>query len=351
MIPHPEAGRIRIPMLCGAVVCIMAACGSDSTQGPVSDPTSPQNLEGIWTVSGSRSAFLRLSPDQLSDTGRLAPVTEITTPSAPLHTLAGVAFDARGDLWIASSDDSVLLAFEPEDLDGSGSKQAATVIESNHGSLGGPTGLAFDRAGRLWVANHENGTLVRFDAGQLAAGGTPVPAVVLAGAGNPAALAFDADGSLWVSDNMANRITKYGASQLAGSGSPAPAVVLNANAGSLVNPAGLAFDVSGNLWVANISGRTLVAFTPAQLAVTGAPSPQIRLVSPAGHSLALPVGLAFDDQGSLWVIGATGMLSKFVRGSLTVSGSPVPSTVIRIVDHSLFWSVAFWPKPEGLPLN
>src|SRR3989449_11146058 len=152
-------------------------------------------------------------------------------------------------------------------------------------------------------------TLVRFDGAQLAAGGAPVPAVVLSGLGHPTALAFDGDGSLWVSDNVAQTIAKYRGADLTASGSPAPAVVLTETENAFPLPLGLAFDADGNLWVANLQARNVVAFSPAQLAVTGAPTPQVVLSSTDG-SLALPVGLAFDAEGSLWVVGGAGTLTK-----------------------------------------
>ena len=334
------------------LLAVMAACGSDSTlSSPPPDPEpGPPVPEGLWTASASPSAILRLDPTQLSGTGERDPATTLTTPSARLQTLFGVAFDPSGEMWITSADDNRLLAFEPAALTSSGFKAATAVIAPNAGSLSAPTGLAFDPAHRLWVANHDNGTLVRFDGAQLAAGGAPVPAVVLSGLGHPTALAFDGDGSLWVSDNVAQTIAKYRGADLTASGSPAPAVVLSENQNPLPLPLGLAFDADGNLWVANLGARNVVAFNPAQRAATGSPAPQIVLSS-TGISLSLPVGLAFDAEGSLWVVGGAGTLTKFARTSLGASGAPEPSARLTITGHQVLWSAAFWPRPAGLPLN
>jgi streptogramin lyase len=300
-------------------------------------------------VSGSPSGVLRLAPDQLSGTGGRTPVTEISTPSATLFTLAGVAFDSDGDLWIASQDDSLLLAFSPSALASSGTRTARTVILPVDRSLSGPTGLAFDAGHRLWVVNSENATLVRFDPLQLAAGGAQTPAVILSGPGHPSALAFDADGSLWVSDIRFHTIVKYPADRLAVSGSPVPTLVLT-EANSLVNPAGLAFDATGNLWVANTGAENLVAFSPAQLAGIGPAAPHIEITS-TGSSLRIPVGLAFDGEGNLWVVGGEGALTKYAAASLSASRALAPIARLDVSGHTLFWSVAFWPKPAGLPLN
>lgn len=316
---------------------------------PVNPPVSPPVPNGLWTVSGDPAAILRLSPAQLNGTGDRTPDTRITTSSAGLIALAGVAFGPDGRLWIASAEDSVLLAFTPSALASPGSGAASTVIATG-GALRGPTGLAFDAAHRLWVSSFGTGTLLRYDPDQLAVTGAPAPAVVVSGVGQPTALAFDAAGSLWVSDYTANRLVRYDALQLSASGSPAPAVVLTGINGSIENPSGLAFDDSGNLWVSNLVGGTVVAFGPAQLASTGAPAPRVALSS-NGNSLALPAGLAFDADGSLWVVGGAGSLTRFGRPSLGSTGAPVPAARLQIAGHTLFWGMAIWPGPEGLPLD
>jgi sugar lactone lactonase YvrE len=327
------------------LLSVAAGCRDDST---TPTPPSPSAQDGLWTASGSPSAILRLDPSQLSDTGEREPATAVTTPSARLETLVGVAFDAAGDLWIASADDAVLLSFAPEALTSSGSRAARTVVSSTaQGSLRGPTGLAFDLQHRLWVVDNGNGTLNRFDPGQLAAGGPQTPAVVLHVPGSPVAIAFDTGGSLWVSDNQSQVISKYTATQLATSGAPAPALVLGDSAHPLVNPSGLAFDRAGNLWVANTGDGTVVAFSPTQLAIGSNGAPHIVI----SGSLAIPVGLAFDGDGNLWVVGGTGALTEFARSSLGASGAPAPSARLHVSGHSVFWSVAFWPRPAGLPLN
>src|SRR5207245_6929495 len=69
-----------------------------------------------------------------------------------------------------------------------------------------PTGLAFDRAGNLYVANEGNGTVSQV---------TPAGAVstFASGFNTPYGLAFDAAGSLYVADlnaNTVSRVTRTG---------------------------------------------------------------------------------------------------------------------------------------------
>ena len=327
---------------------VLAGCATDPTV-PDSSGSPPTDRDGLWTVSGTTSALLRLVPTQLSDTAPRDGATIITTSSANLNTLAAVAFDTAGLLWVIGMDDPVLLAFEPEALRSSGARSARTTIVPTTGSFTSPTGLAFDSQRRLWVADF-TGRLIRFDVDQLEIGGEQPPAAVVSISGNPSAIAFDAGGSLWVSDNVNHVIRKYSAAQLATSGSPSPDLVVSATDQSLVNPTGLAFDSYGNLWVANIGGRTLVSFGPDQLTSTGSPVPNV-IIRSNGASLSVPVGLAFDVEGNLWVVGGTGALARFSRTSLVASGAPLPALRVQIAERSLFWSIAFWPVPGGLPLG
>jgi sugar lactone lactonase YvrE len=329
---------------------IVLGCGYDSTTPYPSPAPNPAFEDGLWTASASNPAIIHLDPSQLLADGDRTPVTAISTPSAELFNQNGIAFDDDGTMWIASQDDSVLVAFAPAALTSSGARTATTRITSIAGSLSAPTGLAFDSQHRLWVANSENGTIVRFDRAQLASGGAVAPAVTISGVGHPTALAFDAAGSLWASNFRTNKVFSFSASQLNTSGFLAPQVVINTLGTSLANPSGIAFDVDGNLWVANTSLRTLAAFSPAQLATTGSPVPHI-VISSDGGSLDVPVGLAFDGDGSLWVMGSGGALEKFARTSLAATGAPSPSVRLGVTGYVLFWNVAFWPKPAGLPLN
>jgi sugar lactone lactonase YvrE len=334
---------VRLALLSAAA----AACGQDPV-APEPEP-APRIPDGLWAVSGSASALLHLAPAQLSGSGDRVPDTRITTPDGGLRPLASLAFGPDGRLWISTADGSRVVAFAPAALGTSGSRTATTEITPVGGSLSAPMGLAFDAAQGLWVANFSSGTLVRFDPAQLSAGGALEPGVVISGAGQPTALAFDAAGSLWVADYQANRILRYDPSQLAATGSPTPAVLTAADS-SLRNPSGLAFDAAGNLWVSNLSSATVVAFSTGQLQSPGARVPRVVLSSDRG-SLTLPAGLAFDADGSLWVLGGTGSLTNFASASLGATGAPVPAARLQISGESLFWGVALSPRPAGLPLH
>ena len=352
-------GARALPLLLAAAM----ACGYDSPDGgygtpptappaapPADPPSAPSPINGLWTSSGSEPELLRISTEQLGASATLDPATHITTPSATLFTLNSVAFDDFGAMWVASQDDSVLVGFVQGSLTSSRSRSAKIVITSNARSLSAPSSLAFDRQNRLWVSNAETGTLVRYDTEQLEQSGATAPAVVLSNIGQPNALAFDAEGSLWVADPRNHRLVKFASGKLETSGSPAPDVQLSANSSSLQAPAGLAFDRSGRLWVTDPGRQTLVAYSAAQLAASGSPVPAIILAG-TSESAGIPTGLAFDADDDLWVVSGEGSLRQYDHADLVGSGAPRPTTTLRIQNRVLFWRIAFWPKPAGLPLN
>lgn len=338
--------------LLAVALAATAGCSYDAT-APYrgSDPPPPPPVQSsLWIASGITPSLLRLDSAQLHASGSVRATVTVTTPDAVRSTLSGIAFDRAGTLWVASADDSLLLAFSPAALAASGSRAADVVISPVAGSLSAPAALAFDRHHRLWVANFGNGTLVRFDSAQLAAGGALVPAVTLEGPTHPAALAFDSSGTLWVADIRANRLAAYTAAQLEHSGAPVPAIVLRPSADhSLTIPSAIAFDAAGNLWVSCIGSSSLESFGPLQLAASGTPTPRVRLTTNA-RAVNVPIGLALDDAGALWLLNGDGSLVRFAREQLATSGAPDPATRLQL-DRAVVWGLAFWPAPAGLPLH
>ena len=327
-----------------------ASCADYSAPSRVPDPPDTTFADGLWTMSGSLPAILRLTSSQLQASDTVTPATSITTSSAALAGFNSVAFDAAGTMWVTSQQASVLLAFRQSTLATLGMRVASTVIASADGSLDAPSALAFDPSHNLWVANTNNGTLVRYDSAQLASSGTPAPKVILSGVGHRTGLAFDAAGGLWFSEGGAHRIAKYSAAQLDTSGFKLPQVVLTSDGPDIGNPIGLAFDAAGNLWIANSGRSNVAALLASHLVTTGFVNADI-VISPNSTLPSLPLGLAFDEHGSLWVAYAEGVLTQYDHAALAASGAPAPAVRVVIHDAQSFRSLAFWPKPAGLPLN
>lgn len=277
---------------------------------------------------------------------------------APAVSLAGfagvqsVAFDADGDMWLTAWGGNVLVEVRSERLLSSGSLVADVSIGSTSGSLVNPVGLAIAPDGSVWVSNTGNATVVRFGAEQLAASGSPVPEVTLSDDGSmtidgPAGIAFDAVGTLWVASRFTDRVVGYtDPGSLRGALNASPDIIIDSNTDGVATldaPTGLAFDEEGDLWVTT-EGNTLVEYAPEQLETSGAPLPGVILTGLAG-----PTGLAFDAAGNLWVSNGSSLVA-FRPEQLTRSGAPEPAVELTGIGNGSLGAPAFDPPPRWSPL-
>jgi sugar lactone lactonase YvrE len=208
--------------------------------------------------------------------------------------------------------DNVFISYMGADPDvqeySSGSIDGASyngyAYASSSSGIIGPSGLAFNGQGDLFVANTTNGTIDEF---------TPagVESQFYSGLDQPEAIAFDPYGDLYVTTKANGgaifKITPGGA------GSVFATVALSPN-GSLSSPSGLAFDSSGNLYVTTAGGGNGINVNtdPGYAIDKITPSGQVSIfaesnTTPGGPEgvgfgyLSNPQGLAFDSSGNLYV--------------------------------------------------
>jgi sugar lactone lactonase YvrE len=257
------------------------------------------------------------------------------------------AFDAEGNLWVADSSANTITEYSAAQLAASGAPTPTVTITS--AALVGPVGLAFDQSGTLWVSNFNANTVVGFFTNQLHSGGNQKPAIVLSGIAfdGPARIQFDTAGRLWVPNTLTSTVVAIASSSLAVSGTPLPAVTLTSSNGSLNGPGGVAFDGSGDLWVANSVGSSLVAYTPSQLVASGPATPFEILIPPV--ATGSPTAIAFDNSGDLWTNSTTGSAILGYTGvQLAVGDTVPPATVVPVATPPA--TLAFNPASGGLPL-
>ena len=311
------------------VVALSATAGG-SLDGPVGLVFDSSG--DLWTENYNGNTIVEFTASQLSASGSPSPqVTLFATTS--LDQPHGLAFDASGDLWVANYPDNTIIEFTPSEMV-TGIPTPNVTIASTAGSLSGPLGLAFDPSGDLWVANFNQNTVAEFTPSELATSGSPTPNVTLSANSNnsldrPWGLAFDSSGNFWVANGDNSTVVEFTPSQLAATGSPTPNVTLSANPdNSLDDPIGLVFDSSGNLWVGNASSSTVVEFTPGQLSASGSPTPNATLSATGSSSIDGPFGLAFDSSGDLWVANDDNDSVVDFTSSQLSTGSPIPAATL-----------------------
>ncbi len=213
------------------------------------------------------------------------------------------AFDSSGNLWVADEGNHRVVEFRPPFTDGE-----AASIEIGQGnftavgaenivsqsSLLAPVAVAFDHSGDLWVSDFvssrvteyqppfTNGMNASLELGQpggktqfVSHGARPPDSGLAA----PLDIAFDASGDLWVADRGNNRVVEYVQPFTSGK---SPSVVigqpsLDSNAtgttqSSLNGPESITFDASGDLWVADENNNRILEFPASSLKTDGAPA-------------------------------------------------------------------------------
>lgn len=288
---------------------------------------------------------------------------------APGVTLTGAGdepinavFDGRGNMWVATFADSTLLKYNSPKLAAPGGARVPDVIirSNGRGSLNGPLGLAFDARGNLWVGNFGpspgsggagDDTLVRFTPAQLARSGQPTPGVVLTGFANPYGHTFDPQGNLWVGNNRVHNVLRIPPAQLARSGAVGPAnvAVTETTSGLLNGPRGPVFDRNRNLWVASANNNRVAGYTVQGATVT--PLSTAALQNEQEGVVPSPDGLAFDNASFLWVTATDGNLYRYARADLLRGGVVQAVTTISGFGQTRGTLVSFNPKPRPLPAS
>jgi sugar lactone lactonase YvrE len=263
----------------------------------------------LWLTSPANAQAVGFGADQLRVPGAVPPRATLSS-----YLPNGMAFDASGTMWLSSVAEDTLRAFTIDERSRSG------VVESSHtlqsASLEIPEQMAFDPNGTLWIADQSN-ELLGFSAAQLTAGGSGItPAFHVADTSSldprMQSIAFDADGNAWVAEAGLNQVVEFTHAQLATAGVVAPAVRLTF---PFSDPVDLVFDAHHDLWVAN-SVIGVIMFTPAQLAGIGPPpEPEAILSTPVPH------GLAFDNNGSVWVSNSVNATIDVYSASTLTSGT------------------------------
>jgi uncharacterized protein (TIGR03437 family) len=255
----------------------------------------------ITTVAGTNWAF---------------PPTPLAAKNAPLGNVGGVAVDAKGNVYIADLENSLVEKVTPggvltvvagNGLAGySGDGGPATSAE-----LAYPQAVALDSLGNLYIADTGNSSVRK-----VAIDGTI--STIGSGLGIPLAVAVDNPGNVYVAD-FTGEVLKVspGGTTTVFVGNPTPCF-----AACIGSPVGLAVDSNGNLYVA--------ARPP--FPISGV-SPLLFMVTPAGVLTTIvsdqtanidPRGVTVDASGNLYVAngGYNNILKITPAGVIgTIAGS------------------------------
>ena len=225
--------------------------------------------------------------------GNATPIRSITGGNTGLTGVNGLALDNTGtNLYAVNCG----LCFDSSGVDGiliwpagtTGNIAPSNTITGGNTGLSTPTGITFDAAGDLLVANSATNTITTYAPG---ASGNVAPTATLGGAAtlmdSPECVRTDSANLIYVCNNNNSSITVYAAGA---SGNAAPMRTLSGAATGLTNPTSVSFDMTGNMYVANPGANTITVYAPG---ATGNQAPMFT-VAGAGTGLSVPIGLAIQ---------------------------------------------------------
>lgn len=302
------------------------------------------------SAGGIISTVLGNGTKNFSGDGGPAAAAELNWPS-------GLAFDAAGDLFIADVFNARVRKISPAGImttvAGVGSTNLSVPRATGDG---GPAtsaeitaeDVAVDSAGNLFIASYNR---VR----KVAPDGT-ITTVIPPGDLFPSALALDSAGNLYIADGFKNRVrkmTKDGVvTTIAGDGSPGSGGDGGrATAAQLYNPRGIAVDAAGNVFIADSDNNRIRKIDTSGIISTVAGratfAPPVDEGPALSFTLLSPRGIAVDSTGALFISDGSRVLNVTVDGTIhtIIGNNPTSLNTVAIPDGRPLGS------PQGIALD
>jgi len=274
-------------------------------------------------------------------TGNTGSDTSKSDSTASFNAPTALALDAAGNIYVADYGNNLIRKISTagivSTIAGNGT-QGSLNGKGTASSFNGPTGLAVDASGNIFVADNNNNEIREISAAGLVttvAGSDSIGAVDGIGSAayffGPTGIAIDASGNLLVTDagnNLIRKVTPAGAvSTIAGNGSPGSTdgALLSA---SFNNPTGIALDASGNIYIADMLNSTIREINPGSGLVStlagGADTTASINGTGTAASFYFPNSVAVDASGNVYVSeNINNLIRKVTQGGVvtTFAGS------------------------------
>jgi streptogramin lyase len=314
----PVKARVRAALAVPLANAGLDAAGYDPMTVPVQSASSDRH-----------ASFLRRLEIHRNSQGRTVVIGTLAGTVSTLNAPSGVAVDGNGRVYLGDVEEHTIRVIGPDGVlapfAGSGVPGYVDATGAA-AAFNAPGALAVGAGGNVYVADQRNHAIRKITpAGMvstLAGGGGPGLADgvgVAARFDGPSALAIDASGNVYVADGRGavRKITPAGVvTTLARFSAQLPCCV---GAVSDAVLGGITVDRSGNVYVGNLSDRTILKFTPAGVTSTWYSAP---------GTLFSPTMLVVDAQGTMYV---TDYLANVVRkispdGTATVLAGGTPGS-------------------------
>lgn len=354
IVDDPLVRTVYTPRISAPNFCL----AKDATQAVDVTWSVVKTSNTLWVGNGSGGTG---TTQGFAAAGLRSTSTLASTFSGNLAASRSITFDKDGNVWaLGNTVSDPLVARFPADAFTTGTVPMPDRSINIAGITCVPAtkALAFDAEGNLYVASSCKKELYKLPAASLGGSGTVAPALTIASFQAIDGLAFDKNGNLWVADGVTDELLRFDASALSGT-SASPTRRIKARKSdqpadlTALKPDMLAFDKDGNLWSYDFGLNLVFSIAAADLMGSGMANttPTVRISIPVS---AVMEGLAFDEGGGLWLPFSAGKLARLAPAQLTVSsgaGAPtMPDTIITGSSLGSAQGPAIYPAPKGTPL-
>ena len=285
---------------------LTASCGKlFSAATPVGGTTPTNTVAAALDIARNPSHSVSALYSAVPSTGPFQPTLPnapsdwtiaITYTSPAFKTPSDLAIDSQGNAWVLSSTGSNSSSVSILNIGG---------ISATFPQTGANFGrIALDPYDDPWLTNPFASNVV-----ELNSSGSRATLNPFSGAGiqGPGALAFDGSGNVWIA-NSASSVSKLSANGAA----------LSSSAGFRtggISSTALALDTSGNVWVADTANNKIEVLSETGVAISG--------TGYSGAGINGPFAIAIDSAGGAWVANRTGSsLSRLTSFGGAVDPNP-----------------------------
>ena len=256
--------------------------------------------------------------------------------------LLGVAADSAGNVYVADAYNATIRRITPDGtvttLAGMAQARGSTDGTGSSAYFFKPSSVAYDGSGNVYVADTANNTIrkVTLDGVVTTLAGTAGTSGYIDATGSdarfssPAGVAADSSGNVYVADtgnNTIRKVTAAGAvTTLAGSQLNNGSRDGTGRAALFDTPTGMAVDISGNVYVADVNNDTIRKVTPAGVVTTiGGAAGIIGSTDGTGSGALFntPHAVAVDNAGNIYVADT---FNNTIRKGVPASGTTNQTT-------------------------
>lgn len=209
-----------------------------------------------------------------------------------------VALDGNGNIYVVETGSSIVQKAPLTDPSCTTASDCVSVGSALSQPLSNPSGVAVDASGNVYIADTVNNRVLMVPPTDLAC--TTASDCVSVGSAlttpllNPEGVAVDVSGNVYISDTYNHRVLKVPSTDLACT-TPADCTTIGSG---MVSPDGLAVDASGNVYITDYSSSIGILMET----FSGGTYTQ----SLVGSGLSIPTGVAVDASGNLYVASSGG---------------------------------------------